>query len=77
MTYKITECDTISGSYTDAASTDVVDDQGTPAADTTIRVAYVGKKRFCKIVVTPGGASDVTISGHTGYAAHKPVANPI
>lgn len=76
LTYKITECDEESGSYTDAPSTSVVDDAPTPAENKTIRVAYVGAKRYCKLVVTPGGSTDMTISGHTGYASQKPVINP-
>jgi hypothetical protein len=77
LTYKITECDTLGGSYTDAPTTSVVDDAPTPEASKTIRVAYVGNKQFCKLVVTPGGATDITITGHTGYADKKPVANPV
>lgn len=75
LTYKITESDDDS-TYTDAAATDVVDDAPTPVANKTIRVAYVGKKRYAKVVVTPGGATDLTITGHAGYAHSKPTANP-
>jgi hypothetical protein len=76
MTFKVTECDTVGGVYTDAPATSVVGAAGVPAANTTLRVAYIGNKQFCKLVVTPGGASDLSISGSLGYPKVAPTTNP-
>jgi hypothetical protein len=75
LAYAINESDDNS-TFTAAPATSVVDDAPTPAVSTTIRVAYVGNKRYAQIVVTPGGSSILTVTGHKGYAAKKPTANP-
>lgn len=62
--------------FTDAAAADVIVPTGAHAVNTTGRWAYVGAKRYARIVVTPNGATDVTITGHKGYADQKPTANP-
>lgn len=77
MTYKVTECDTVGGTYTDAAAADVVDDGLALAANKAKRIAYVGNKQFTKLLVTPKANDVYTIMGHRGYARNKPVANPI
>lgn len=77
VAYKITECDTVGGSYTDAPAASMVGAGLTAEASKTIRVAYVGNKQFVKCVVTPTGATDITIFAHRGYAAVQPPANPI
>ena len=76
MTYKVTECDTVGGTYTDAPSTSVVDDGAALAANTAKRIAYVGAKQFTKLLVTPKANDVYTVLGHKGYASQKPTANP-
>lgn len=75
-TYKITECDTSGGTYTDAAATDMVGTGITPVASKTIRVGYIGRKRYSKLVFTPGGATDVTMTATLGRLDNSPRANP-
>jgi hypothetical protein len=62
--------------WTAAPATSVIDDGGAHAVSTTRRIAYVGNKRYSQVVVTPNGSTILTISGHVGYAAKKPTANP-
>lgn len=50
---------------------------GTHAVSKTARYGYIGGKRYCRIVVTPSAATDLTITGTMTYAAQKPVANPV
>jgi hypothetical protein len=76
LTYKITECDTVGGSYTDAPATAVVDDALPAAINTTLRVAYVGSKQFTKLVVTPTGLTDLTITVSLSRSDHQPAPNP-
>jgi hypothetical protein len=76
VAYKITECDTSGGSYTDVAAAQMVGAGLTAAANSTIRVAYVGTKRYIKCVVTPTGATDITITAHRGMPSTMPPANP-
>jgi hypothetical protein len=75
MTYKVTESDDNS-TYTDAAAASVVDDGGALAANTAKRVAYIGAKRYAKLVVTPKANDIYTVLGHLGYPSVKPPANP-
>ena len=78
MTYKVQESSTdVDGNFTDAAAADVIDDGDALAANTAKRVAYVGTKRYCRLVVTPKANDVYTVLAHRGYAASKPVANPI
>lgn len=63
-------------SFAAAPATAVVLPTGTHAVSKTARYAYIGAKRYCRIVVTPSAATDVTITGTLGYAAQKPTANP-
>lgn len=76
LTYKVTESDDDS-TYTDADASAVIDTGAALTVSSAKRIAYVGGKRYAKLVVTPGGSSILTIMGHRGYAAQKPVANPI
>lgn len=77
-TIAVTESDDDS-TYTAAPATSVISDYDTTASlvNKTVRIAYVGNKRYAKIAVTPSAATDLTISGHTGYAFAKPVQNPL
>jgi hypothetical protein len=59
-----------------APSTSVVADAGAHAVSKTRRLAYVGKKRYCRVVVVQSASTILTITGHMGYAAQKPTANP-
>lgn len=55
-TPKLTECDTVGGSYTDVAA---ADQSGTLAAigsDEVQEVSYIGSKRFVKAVITVTGS---------------------
>lgn len=76
MTYKITESDDNS-TFTDAPTTSVVDDGSTLTASKAKRVAYVGNKRYAKLELTPAASTVFTVFAHRGYAANKPVSNPI
>lgn len=49
---------------------------GTHAVSKSARYAYIGAKRYCRIVVTPSAETDLTITGTLGYAAQKPTDNP-
>lgn len=60
-----------------APSTSVVDDADTHAVSTTRRIAYVGNKRYARVVVVQSASTILTITGHMGYAAKKPTANPV
>lgn len=75
MTYKVTESDDNS-TFTDAAAASVVDDGGALAANKAKRVAYIGAKRYAKLVVTPKANDIYTVLGHLGYPSVKPPANP-
>lgn len=77
MTYAVSECDTVGGTYTAAAAADVVDTGGALAANTTKRIAYVGSKRFAKLTVTPKANDVFSITGYRSNAAGAPVANPL
>ncbi len=78
MTYKVQESDTdVDGDYTDAAAASVIDDGNALAANKAKRIAYVGHKRYSRLVVTPKANDIFTVMGHRGYARVKPVANPI
>lgn len=77
VSYRVMECATLGGTYTAAAAADVVDDTGALAINTTKRIAYVGTQPFAKLEVTPAVGTVYTVTGHLGYAARKPVANPI
>ena len=62
--------------FTEAPSTSVVDDAGTHAVSKTRRIAYVGNKRYARVVVVQSASTILTITGHLGYADQKPTANP-
>lgn len=66
------------GEGDDTVYPDVVADGVAPAASSTLRIAYVGNKRYAKAIVTGGvlGTFPLTITGHLGYASQKPPANP-
>ena len=77
LTYAIHESDDGSTDLGAAPATSVVDDAPTPVASKTIRVAYVGAHRYCNLVITPGGATDIAgVTAVLDYAAHKPTPNP-
>jgi hypothetical protein len=84
-TYKVQESDTTTdGDFTDAAAGDIVVDDsssvpalGALAVSTTVRVGYVGKKKYCRGVFTPGGSSIVTITASKGYPAFGPYPNGV
>jgi hypothetical protein len=59
-----------------APATSVVDDSGTHAVSKTSRIAYVGNKRYARVVVVQSASTILTITGHMGYAEQKPTANP-
>ena len=64
--------------FTDCAAAAVIGaaDVSGWAINTTLRVAYVGAKRYCRAVVVLSAATVLTITGHEGYASVKPPANP-
>lgn len=76
MTYKVQESDDNS-TFTDAVAADVVDDGLALAANKAKRVAYVGTKRYARLVVTPKANDVYTVLAHRGYASVRPVSNPI
>lgn len=59
-----------------APSTSVIDDGGTHAVSTTRRIAYVGNKRYARVVVVQSASTILTITGHLGYPRVKPTVNP-
>jgi hypothetical protein len=59
-----------------APATSVVDDAGAHAVSTTRRLAYVGSKRYARVVVVQSASTILTITGHKGYASQKPTVNP-
>ena len=63
-------------SFTPAPATSVVDDGSAVVASKTRRLAYVGNKQYCHVVVVQSASTILTITGHMGYAAEKPTANP-
>lgn len=75
--YKLTECATSGGTYTDVAAADFIDDGGTHAVSTTRRLAYVGKQPFVKAVVVQSASTILTISATLGYPDQAPVTNPV
>lgn len=77
-TFKLTECADVGGSYTDVASGDILGTApvfdcpsgGTAAEDDTVKqFAYVGYKRYIKVVLTVAGAG--TGSGIVGATVVK------
>ncbi len=74
--YVINESDDNS-TFTLAPATSVIDDGLALAASKTKRVAYVGNKRYCQMVYTPGGSTIVTITGTLGYPSILPPVNPV
>lgn len=87
FTFKLTECDTVGGSYTDVAAVDQVGtlpavtlDESPNAysrAGSTIGVSYVGNKRFVKVDNTvtgsPGAGIIAGVIAIQGHAHQKPV----
>ena len=63
--------------WASAASTSVVDDGGTHAVSTTRRIAYVGPKRYCRVVVVLSASTILTITGMLGYPQTAPTTNPV
>lgn len=59
-----------------AAAASVLVPDGAHAVSTTGRYAYIGAKRYTRVVVVLSASSILTITGHKGYAAQKPTANP-
>ena len=55
-TPKVTECDTVGGSYTDVAAGDLDGTLAALASNTLQSVGYIGTKRFLKLVVTVTGS---------------------
>lgn len=74
--YAVEESDDDSA-WAAAPATSVIDDAGTHAVSTTRRVAYVGNKRYARIVVVQSASTILTITGSLGYAANKPTTNPV
>ncbi len=74
--YKLTECDTVGGTYTDVAAGDIIDDGGTHAVSTTRKIAYIGGKRFVKAVVVQSASTILGISATLGYPSVAPTSNP-
>lgn len=62
--------------WASAPASAVVDDGGTHAVSTSRRIAYVGNKRYCRVVVVQSASTILTITGRLGYPASKPVTNP-
>jgi len=83
-TWKLTECDTSGGSYTDVAAGDVlggpvVFDQSVGAdANATKKLGYIGTKRYVKVYCTEAtSGSPTSIIGATailGRPRHAPVS---
>lgn len=46
------------------------------APSKTLRLAYVGGKRHSRVVVTPNGATDLTITGELEKPSHMKTDNP-
>lgn len=74
--YAIEESDSFGSGYAAAAAADVVDDGGAHAVSTTRRIAYVGKKRYCRAVVVLSGSTILSITALRGYPTHGPAINP-
>jgi hypothetical protein len=62
--------------FTTAPATSVVDDGGAVVVSKTRRMAYVGSKRYCRVVVVQSASTILGISGTLGYPTQRPVANP-
>lgn len=75
--YSVEESDTSGSGFAAAPATSVIDDAGTHAVSTTRRVAYVGNKRYARIVVVQSASTILTITALLGYASQKPTANPV
>lgn len=61
---KIQETDTTGASYTDVAAADVIGTQPTTlTANTIYQFAYIGDKRYLRIVIANGGATNVAAAG--------------
>lgn len=85
-TWKLTECDTSGGSYTDVAAADMIGGVASVVFDQAVggdanavkKLGYVGKKRFLKVFCTESTAGTPTsIVGATailGHPRHMPVS---
>jgi hypothetical protein len=60
-----------------AAAADVVTDAGTHAVSTTRRLAYIGGKRYARVVVVQSASTILTITAALGYPDKAPTANPV
>jgi hypothetical protein len=46
------------------------------AVNTTLRLAYVGLKRYARLVITPSAATDVTVTATLAKPSAMPTLNP-
>lgn len=76
VAWSVQESDDGSASLGAAPATSVIDDSAVAVASKTVRVAYVGAHRYARVVVTPTGATDITISATLGLPSKAATANP-
>lgn len=77
FTAKLTECDTSGGTYTDVAAADLIGTfPASLAADSVVKVGYIGSKRFLKSVITKNSGTSIAAGAVLvkGNAADLPVA---
>ena len=76
-TPKVTECDTSGGTYTDVAAADLDGSLAALASDTLQTVAYIGTKRYIKLVSTvtggPGTGGQYSATVTLGGSRKTPV----
>jgi hypothetical protein len=82
LAVEVQECDTSGGSYTAVADADLIGTE-TGAALTfsddneQVKIGYIGKKRYTKLVVTPSGNSgnaDLCAVAILGHARNMPLS---
>jgi len=60
-----------------AAAAAVINDGGAHAVSTTRRIAYIGAKRYARVVTVLSASTILTVTASLGYPAQRPVTNPI
>ena len=72
-TFKLTECATSGGTYTDVAAADVIGTQGVAVVeDGTVSLGYIGSLGFIKAVFTHSADGVISADAILGHALLEP-----
>jgi len=82
LAVEVQECDTSGGSYTAVADADLIGTEAGAALtfsddNEQVKIGYIGKKRYTKLVVTPSGNSgnaDIAAIAILGHPRNMPLS---